>query len=153
MTANLQHPLLEFMGQLWHWVKSIPNHDIILLVYLTVLSVTFLVNILRASSLLFSQVWENTSEKCESEFLTLLFHLVMYYYLLLLLFIYLFSKICMCLMWYVVFVYADLAGFGRTVYRGLHKMPLASRARVYADVNGHRPHEYWDYESHVIEWG
>ncbi|MPC12938.1 Casein kinase II subunit alpha [Portunus trituberculatus] len=32
-------------------------------------------------------------------------------------------------------------------------MPLASRARVYADVNAHRPHEYWDYESHVIEWG
>ncbi|MCL4126328.1 UNVERIFIED_CONTAM: hypothetical protein GTU68_049520 [Idotea baltica] len=32
-------------------------------------------------------------------------------------------------------------------------MPLSSRARVYADVNSHRPHEYWDYESHVIEWG
>lgn len=51
------------------------------------------------------------------------------------------------------FLPTDLAGFGRTVYRGLHKMPLASRARVYADVNAHRPHEYWDYESHVIEWG
>ena len=33
------------------------------------------------------------------------------------------------------------------------KMPLASRARVYADVNSHRPREYWDYESHVVEWG
>ena len=32
-------------------------------------------------------------------------------------------------------------------------MPLASRARVYADVNSHRPREYWDYESHVVEWG
>lgn len=32
-------------------------------------------------------------------------------------------------------------------------MPLASQARVYADVNLHRPREYWDYESHVIEWG
>ncbi|XP_031560869.1 casein kinase II subunit alpha-like isoform X2 [Actinia tenebrosa] len=28
-----------------------------------------------------------------------------------------------------------------------------ARARVYADVNVHRPREYWDYESHVIEWG
>ena len=32
-------------------------------------------------------------------------------------------------------------------------MPLASRARVYADVNSHRQREYWDYESHVVEWG
>ena len=32
-------------------------------------------------------------------------------------------------------------------------MAESSRARVYADVNTHRPREYWDYESHVIEWG
>ena len=32
-------------------------------------------------------------------------------------------------------------------------MPLASRARVYPDVNSHRQREYWDYESHVVEWG
>lgn len=32
------------------------------------------------------------------------------------------------------------------------KMPLASRSRVYADVNNHRPREYWDYEAHVIDW-
>jgi len=32
-------------------------------------------------------------------------------------------------------------------------MTESSRARVYADVNTHRPREYWDYESHVIEWG
>uniref|UniRef100_A0A671NC10 non-specific serine/threonine protein kinase n=1 Tax=Sinocyclocheilus anshuiensis TaxID=1608454 RepID=A0A671NC10_9TELE len=31
--------------------------------------------------------------------------------------------------------------------------PVASRARVYAEVNTQRPREYWDYESHVIEWG
>merc|ERR1712140_141881 len=39
--------------------------------------------------------------------------------------------------------------------RGLaaKKMPAPSRARVYADVNTHRPREYWDYESHVVEWG
>lgn len=28
-----------------------------------------------------------------------------------------------------------------------------SVARVYADVNKHKPQEYWDYEAHVIEWG
>ena len=32
-------------------------------------------------------------------------------------------------------------------------MPAASRARVYADVNLHRPRDYWDYESHSVEWG
>ncbi|XP_067853790.1 casein kinase II subunit alpha' isoform X1 [Heptranchias perlo] len=28
-----------------------------------------------------------------------------------------------------------------------------SRARVYAEVNSLKPREYWDYESHVPEWG
>ena len=43
---------------------------------------------------------------------------------------------------------------GRLCVSGLmSKMPLASRARVYADVNSHRPREYWDYEAHVVEWG
>ena len=32
-------------------------------------------------------------------------------------------------------------------------MATSSRARVYADVNTRRPREYWDYESHVVEWG
>ncbi|TSU50023.1 Casein kinase II subunit alpha [Bagarius yarrelli] len=31
--------------------------------------------------------------------------------------------------------------------------PVSSRARVYTEVNTHRPREYWDYESHVVEWG
>uniref|UniRef100_A0A673L2L3 non-specific serine/threonine protein kinase n=1 Tax=Sinocyclocheilus rhinocerous TaxID=307959 RepID=A0A673L2L3_9TELE len=31
--------------------------------------------------------------------------------------------------------------------------PVASRARVYTEVNTQRPREYWDFESHVIEWG
>uniref|UniRef100_A0A4W3H6I6 non-specific serine/threonine protein kinase n=1 Tax=Callorhinchus milii TaxID=7868 RepID=A0A4W3H6I6_CALMI len=31
--------------------------------------------------------------------------------------------------------------------------PVPSRARVYTDVNTHKPREYWDYESHVVEWG
>lgn len=33
------------------------------------------------------------------------------------------------------------------------KMPATSQARVYADVNTHKPREYWDYDTHVIEWG
>ncbi|KAK4481546.1 hypothetical protein RD792_012447 [Penstemon davidsonii] len=28
-----------------------------------------------------------------------------------------------------------------------------SRARVYADINVHRPREYWDYESFTLQWG
>ncbi|KAM6973658.1 casein kinase II subunit alpha [Aplochiton taeniatus] len=31
--------------------------------------------------------------------------------------------------------------------------PATSRSRVYPDVNTQRPREYWDYESHVVEWG
>uniref|UniRef100_A0A4W5KPZ6 non-specific serine/threonine protein kinase n=1 Tax=Hucho hucho TaxID=62062 RepID=A0A4W5KPZ6_9TELE len=30
---------------------------------------------------------------------------------------------------------------------------VPSRSRVYSDVNTQRPREYWDYESHVVEWG
>uniref|UniRef100_A0A8K9XDD2 Protein kinase domain-containing protein n=1 Tax=Oncorhynchus mykiss TaxID=8022 RepID=A0A8K9XDD2_ONCMY len=30
---------------------------------------------------------------------------------------------------------------------------VPSRSRVYPDVNTQRPREYWDYESHVVEWG
>lgn len=32
-------------------------------------------------------------------------------------------------------------------------MATPSQSRVYADVNAHKPREYWDYESHVVEWG
>ncbi|KAM9493346.1 casein kinase II subunit alpha isoform 2-T3 [Clarias gariepinus] len=31
--------------------------------------------------------------------------------------------------------------------------PVTSRSRVYPDANTQRPREYWDYESHVVEWG
>ena len=24
---------------------------------------------------------------------------------------------------------------------------------MYPDANAHKPREYWDYESHVVEWG
>lgn len=33
------------------------------------------------------------------------------------------------------------------------RMALPSRAWVYADVNSHKPREYWDYESYVVDWG
>jgi len=32
-------------------------------------------------------------------------------------------------------------------------MAIPTRARVYHDVNTHRPREYWDYETHVVDWG
>lgn len=32
-------------------------------------------------------------------------------------------------------------------------MAVPSRARVYAEVNSHKPREYWDYESYVVDWG
>lgn len=35
----------------------------------------------------------------------------------------------------------------------INQMALPSRARVYADVNSHKPREYWDYESYTVEWG
>lgn len=47
----------------------------------------------------------------------------------------------------------SLSNFESPFITATIKMPLASRARVYADVNSHRPRDYWDYESHVVEWG
>lgn len=32
-------------------------------------------------------------------------------------------------------------------------VPVPSKAKVYAEVNPNKPREYWDYESHVIDWG
>uniref|UniRef100_A0A0V0G8B9 Casein kinase II subunit alpha n=2 Tax=Triatominae TaxID=70999 RepID=A0A0V0G8B9_TRIDM len=32
-------------------------------------------------------------------------------------------------------------------------MALPSKARVYADANGNKPIEYWDYDSYNIKWG
>jgi len=37
--------------------------------------------------------------------------------------------------------------------RPRHQRPVKSRARVYADVNQHRPREYWNYDSLVVNWG
>lgn len=33
------------------------------------------------------------------------------------------------------------------------KMTLPSAARVYTDVNSHKPDDYWDYENYVVDWG
>lgn len=41
----------------------------------------------------------------------------------------------------------------QTAVRFINQMALPSRARVYADVNSHKPREYWDYESYTVEWG
>jgi len=30
---------------------------------------------------------------------------------------------------------------------------IACRCRVYADVNVHRPRDYWDYEALTVNWG
>lgn len=32
-------------------------------------------------------------------------------------------------------------------------MATPSQSRVYTDANAHKPREYWDYESHIVEWG
>jgi casein kinase II subunit alpha len=32
-------------------------------------------------------------------------------------------------------------------------MATPSQSRVYPDANAHKPREYWDYESHIVEWG
>ncbi len=32
-------------------------------------------------------------------------------------------------------------------------MATPSQSRVYADAKSHKPREYWDYESHIVEWG
>lgn len=60
------------------------------------------------------------------------------------------------------------AGWSRVIHRGAgggrsglgdfknqvsYSMTLPSSARVYADVNNHKPREYWDYESYVVDWG
>jgi casein kinase II subunit alpha len=32
-------------------------------------------------------------------------------------------------------------------------MSTPSQSRVYSDVNSHKAREYWDYETHQVEWG
>ncbi|KAG1368585.1 Casein kinase II subunit alpha-4, chloroplastic [Cocos nucifera] len=37
--------------------------------------------------------------------------------------------------------------------KSIRRPGAASKARTYADVNVHRPNEYWDYESLTVQWG
>ncbi|XP_029117335.2 casein kinase II subunit alpha isoform X2 [Elaeis guineensis] len=37
--------------------------------------------------------------------------------------------------------------------KSIRRPGAASKARAYADVNVHRPGEYWDYESLTVQWG
>lgn len=30
---------------------------------------------------------------------------------------------------------------------------IPSRARVYADVNTHKPKDYWEYDNYNVQWG
>lgn len=48
-------------------------------------------------------------------------------------------------------IYANLSA--PTPSPPVNIMPLASKARVYFDVNMNKPREYWDYENSVIDWG
>lgn len=41
----------------------------------------------------------------------------------------------------------------RVQFHSTPNMALPSRARVYSDVNSHKPRDYWDYESYVVDWG
>lgn len=47
----------------------------------------------------------------------------------------------------------DSSSVNSTENLKLAKMSLPSRARVYTDVNSHKPRDYWDYESYVVDWG
>jgi len=60
------------------------------------------------------------------------------------------SLICNCLRLFLVTVSSFLI-HKQSICSA--KMPVPSRARVYADVNTHRSRDYWDYESHVVTWG
>lgn len=58
------------------------------------------------------------------------------------------------------FFVSVVAGLNRAYVRSivsslLHfkNMAVPSRAQIYADVNCHKPRDYWDYESYVVDWG
>ena len=49
---------------------------------------------------------------------------------------------------------AAVSAVGRSEASGsTSKMPVSSRARVYADVLASKPQESWDYDIHEITWG
>lgn len=48
-----------------------------------------------------------------------------------------------------------VADAGPVVMAGIGSQGMcpSNKSRVYADVNSHRPREYWDYETHTVSWG
>lgn len=59
----------------------------------------------------------------------------------------------------VVVVAAEVAGayvrtLGNSAGHSAYNinMAVASRAKIYTDVNSHKPREYWDYESFIVDW-
>lgn len=49
--------------------------------------------------------------------------------------------------WLIAVFFVSCLGFLFFIFHFFHTF------RVYADVNVHRPREYWDYESLVVNWG
>lgn len=43
--------------------------------------------------------------------------------------------------------------WGQGANRKNRTRKIKNRALVYADVNQHRPREYWNYEALTIQWG
>lgn len=43
--------------------------------------------------------------------------------------------------------------WGQGAQKRTRQRKLRNRARVYTDVNQHRPREYWNYEALMIQWG
>ena len=50
-------------------------------------------------------------------------------------------------------LFPHLAASRKQFQAGMAATGTGAWAKVYADVNTHKPRDYWDYESHPIEWG
>ncbi|KAG6536770.1 hypothetical protein ZIOFF_001839 [Zingiber officinale] len=48
---------------------------------------------------------------------------------------------------------AAAGALAQKIGKSLRRPGAPSLARVYADVNVHRPKDYWDYESLIVQWG
>lgn len=43
--------------------------------------------------------------------------------------------------------------WGTSIKQRNKNRTVKNKARIYADVNQHRPREYWNYESLTVNWG
>jgi hypothetical protein len=48
---------------------------------------------------------------------------------------------------------SSMSFWGQGAQKRTRQRKLRNRARVYTDVNQHRPREYWNYEALMIQWG